>query len=96
MPKKNRDYNDISSGNISSSATKQKILKKQKTKDIFKKTQSKDIFSKDTDENKGFTFQSSGGSTGFTFETAYENKDKDEDEKYVFVEFMYLGNEKDL
>lgn len=101
MFKESRDYNDISSGNISSSATKQKILKKQKAKDIFKKQQSKNIFDKDIDESMDFTFQSMGftfpdsdDNTNFTFETAYENKDTEEEEKYVFIEFTHLGNNK--
>lgn len=70
-------YGDISgSGNISSSSTKQKILKKQKSKDIFKKNQNQDIFNKQKDQKKDFTFIP-------TIESS-------DDEKYVFVEFKNM------
>lgn len=62
---------------ISSSGTKQKILKKNKKKDTFKVQQNQDIFNKQKDQQKGFIFTPTMASS-------------DDDEEYEFVEFNKL------
>ena len=69
---KERLYKDISS-----SGEKQKILKKQKKKDIFKSKQNEELFKKNTSMAKDFKFDTPN---------IYAD-DIDEEEVYMFVEF---------